>query len=289
MIFPLRFSMIAFIKRLHQRLRRTRHAREARPRLEALRPDIERVCGGSVSFAPTDGGGHDYVFYVKSEGRRTAVLRLANHQYISAATPASYRINGPYCRLPPLARIAREHRICQKGGELGITPRPLWLSGDGEASMNAFVEGQRMLALAKTGAVGFWDALDRTAARAAQFHAVIGEAHMDLSLMNVIADAREDRLVLIDFELSPNPALTPDEAFLFDFLNLVEMAYKFMPLLDRQAADLRLDPFLSRYADPYRTADLSKMGSKLPRIFGDPVYREILARHFSSIPSPPRT
>jgi hypothetical protein len=31
-------------------------------------------------------------------------------------------------------------------------------------------------------------------------------------------------LTLIDFELSPNPALSAEEARLFDYLNLVEMA-----------------------------------------------------------------
>lgn len=279
--------MIAFIKQLHRQLKRARHAREARPRLEALRPDIERACGGAVTFAPTDGGGHDYVFYVNRNGRRIAVLRLANPQYISADTPDSYRISGPYRRLPPRERIAREHRICQKGGELGITPRPLWSSGDGDASMNSFVEGRRLLALALDGEIGFWDAIERTADRAAQFHAAIGEPHMDLSLMNAIADAEQDRLVLVDFELAPNPALTREEAFLFDFLNLIEMAYKFMPPADRQAAALRLSPFLSRFAAPYRSADISKLAPKLPRMLGDPAYLEILARHIPSTPSHP--
>ena len=86
--------MIRFVKRLHRSFKRLRHAREARPRLETLRPTLEKVCGGPVRFAPTDGGGHDYVFYVGQDGRRIAVLRIANDRYVPCSWEEAFAAIG---------------------------------------------------------------------------------------------------------------------------------------------------------------------------------------------------
>lgn len=271
--------MIRFVKRLHRSFKRLRHAREARPRLEALRPTLEKVCGGRVRFAPTDGGGHDYVFYVSRDGRRVAVLRIANDRYVPESLPLEARLNGPRLRLTARERIAREHRICAAGAPAGLTPAPLWLSAAGDAALNSYVAGDRLLSCVSQGRLGLWDAIALAAKRALEFHAAVGEAHMDLSLMNVLADSSLGHLALIDFELAPNPALTPAGARLFDFLNLVEMAYKFMSPADRQAAPQHLSHLLAKTvpADA-RQAPVGPLSAKLPRILQDPAFREVLAR-----------
>ena len=271
--------MIRFVKRLHRSFKRLRHAREARPRMEALRPTLEKVCGGPVRFTPTDGGGHDYVFYVCQDGRRAAVLRIANDRYVPEGLPLEARLNGPRLRLTARERIAREHRVCALGAPAGLTPAPLWLSAAGDAALNSYIAGDRLLSCVSQGRLGLWDAIALAAKRALEFHATVGEAHMDLSLMNVLADSALARLTLIDFELAPSPALTPEGARLFDFLNLVEMAYKFMSSADRQAAPQQLSRLLSQTvpADA-RQAPVGPLSAKLPRILDDPTFREVLVR-----------
>mgnify|MGYP000846055610 FL=1 len=137
--------MIRLVKRLHRSFKRLRHARAARPQLEAFRPEIERVCGGAVSFRPTEGGGHDSVLYVCRSGRRDAVLRIANGRYVPDGTPVEARLNGPRLRLTSRERIGREHRICTAGAPLGLTPAPLWVSDAQDAAMNSYVAGDRLI------------------------------------------------------------------------------------------------------------------------------------------------
>lgn len=274
--------MLRFIKSLHRSFKRMRHARAAQPHVEAIRPDIERVCGGAVRFSPADGGGHDFVFYVSQNSRRVAVLRLANRQYVPDTTPLEARLNGPRLRLTARERIAREHRICAAGAPLGLTPAPLWLSAAEDAAMNSYVEGDRLLACVSSGRISLWEAVTRAAERAVEFHAAVGEAHMDLSLMNALADRSLKSLTLIDFELAPNPALSPEEARLFDFLNLVEMAYKFMSPEDRQDGPRRLERLLADTVPPdARKAAVARLAAKLPRLLADPAFRDVLARHLN--------
>ena len=270
--------MIRLIKQLHRSFKRRRHARVARPRLEALRPDVERVLGGAVRFSPTEGGGRDFVFYVSRDGRRAAVLRIANGRYVPDDMPVAARLNGPRLRLTSRERIAREHRICAAGAPGGLTPAPLWLSEARDAAMNSYLEGERLLSCVRAGRIGLWDAIGRAAARALEFHAAVGEAHMDLSLMNILSVPADGRLVLIDFELAPNPALSPEEARLFDFLNLVEMAYKFMSPADKREAPRRLQQLFTETVPPeLRRASVAPLAAKLPRILTDPVFRGTLA------------
>ncbi len=107
---------------------------------------------------------------------------------------------------------------------------------------------------------------------------------MDLSLLNVLADPVTDRLTLIDFELAPNPALTPASARLFDFLNLVEMAYKFMSPRDRQEAPGRLARLFAETVPASLLQEpVAPLAAKLPRILSDPLFREALGRHLPSV------
>ena len=270
--------MIRLVKRLHRAFKRLRHARAARPRLEAFRPEIERVCGGSVSFKPTEGGGHDFVFYVCRGSQRAAVLRIANGRHVPEGTPLEARLNGPRLRLTARERIAREHRICAAGAPHGLTPAPLWLSEAQDAAMNSYVAGDRLLTRVQQGQAGLWDAIAQAARRGLAFHAAVGEAHMDLSLLNVLADRSTGRLTLIDFELAPNPALSPEAARLFDFLNLVEMAYTFMSAQDRQEAPRRLERLFSETVPArLRQEPVAPLSAKLPRILSDPLFRDALA------------
>ncbi len=279
--------MIRFIKRLHKKWKRARRLRDAWPRLAELRPSIETACGGPVRFLPGDGGGHDYIFYVQNAGGRIAVLRIANPAYIPEGTPTEARFNGPRLRLTPRERVLREWRICRAGAPHGLTPKPLWISPQGDAALNAYVSGSRLSDWVRQGRLPLWDAIDLTARRANAFHAAVGEAHMDLTLMNIFADASLAPLTLIDFELGPHPALSLAEARLFDFLNLVEMAYKFMSPADKAAAPERLGRLFSDIVPgEVRQAPVARLAAKLPRILADPVFRDSLA-HLLNMESAP--
>ena len=274
--------MIRFIKRLHRSLKRFRHLRAGRGRLREVRPAVEAVCGGPVRFKSGVGGGHDYVYFVEREGRRVAILRITNPDYVPEGTPPEARLNGPRFKLTPRERVAREWRICEAGWSRGLTPKPLWRSDRQDALLNSYVDGGRLFDWVQQGRISLWDAIDRTADAAKAFHAVIGEAHMDLSLFNVYADAGLAHLTLIDFELAPNPALSPAEARLFDFLNLVEMAFKDMSPADRQIAPQRLERLLSASVpDDVRSAPVTRLAPKLPRILSDPAFHAVLSRHLT--------
>ena len=274
--------MIRLIKKLHRTLKRGRHLRAGHGRLREIRPAVEAACGGPVRFTNGVGGGHDYVYFVEREGRRVAILRIANPAYVPEGTPPEARVNGPRFKLTPRERVAREWRVCEAGWPSGLTPRPLWRSDREDALLNSYIDGGRLFDWVQRGRISLWDAIDRTAEAAKAFHAVIGEAHMDLSLFNVYADAGLARLTLIDFELAPNPALSPAEARLFDFLNLVEMAFKDMSPADRKLAPQRLDRLLGVIVpDDVKRAPLTSLAPKLPRILSDPAFRAVLSRHLT--------
>jgi len=269
--------MISLIRKFYRHYKRMLHMRHAHSRLRDLGPTIGTLCGGQVSFIPTEGGGHDYIFYVVRGKRRVAVMRLANNRFVPQDSPLEARLNGPRMRLTPRERVVREHRICTLGGPSGLTPKPLWISHNHDVQLNSYVEGERLLTHVLKNRIPMWDAIDRAAKRAVLFHAVAGEAHMDLSLMNVLADASLEHLTLIDFELAPSPNLSPAEARLGDFLNLVDMAYKFMTPADKQAAAQRFDRLLAHTLPiDLRQISFSRLESKLSRITSDPVFRGIL-------------
>ena len=261
-------------------MKRARRLRDVRPRLDELRPDIERACGGPVRFLPGDGGGHDYIFYVETGGRRAAVLRIANPNYVPEGTPLEARLNGPRLKLTPRERVQREWRIHGAGAPHGLTPQPLWISPRGDAAMNAYVSGSRLIDWVGKGRLTLWAAIELAARRANAFHAAVGDAHMDLTLMNVFADASLEKLTLIDFELAPDPSLSLAETRLFDFLNLVEMAYKFMTPSDKASAPEHLANLLTRIVPAeVRLAPVARLAAKLPRMLADPPFRAALARN----------
>ncbi len=258
-------------------MKRTRLLCDARPRLDELRPDIERVCGGPVRFLPGDGGGHDTIFYVETGGRRAAVLRVANPNYVPEGTPLEARLNGPRLKLTPRERVQREWRIHGAGAPHGLTPKPLWISPRCDAAMNAYVSGSRLLDWVGKGRLTLWDAIALAARRANTFHAAVGEAHMDLTLMNVFADASLEKLTLIDFELAADPALSLAETRLFDFLNLVEMACKFMSPSDKASAPEQIEKLLSLIVPAdVRLAPVARLAAKLPRMLATPPFRAAL-------------
>jgi hypothetical protein len=272
--------MIRFIKTIHRAIKRRRHFQRGAARLAEVRPDVEKVCGGPVRFLQGKGGGHDFIYFVERDGRRTGVLRVANLAHVPEGTPQGKRLNGPRLKLTPCERVAREWRLCAAGWPHALTPQPLWRSAAGDAMLNSFLDGCRLFDCVREGRIALWDAIDRAAGRARVFHSVIGEAHMDLSLFNVYADDAIEALTLIDFELAPNPALSAVEARLFDILNLVEMAYKDMSAGDRRAAPGRLDRLFAEVAaDDVKGAPVAKLAVKLPRILSDPAFREALSRH----------
>jgi len=278
--------VIGLIKSLHRTFKRGRHLRAGRVRLSPYRLAIESACGGPVRFAGGSGGGHDYIFCVTRGPCPVAMLRIANPDYVPDGTPLADRLNGPRIRLTPRERIARERRLCAAGCAQGLAPQPLWLAENGEAFLNAYVDGLRLFDWVQRGALPLWDAIELAARHANRFHAVVGEAHMDLSLFNVIADASLARLTFIDFELAPSPALTLAESRLFDFLNLVEMAYKFMSRADRAAAPQRLGRLLSEIVPAdVRAAPAARLTAKLPRLAGDPALGGLLSLPLISSPS----
>ncbi|HRR35117.1 MAG TPA: hypothetical protein P5026_13525 [Kiritimatiellia bacterium] len=274
--------MIRLIKNLHRALKRRRHYRGGEARLAQVLPELAAVCGGPVSVQRGRGGGHDYVYFVEREGRPVGVLRIANPAYIPDGTPREARRNGPRLRLTPRERVAREWRLCEAGWRHALTPRPLWRTEEGDAMLNSYLAGSRLFDCVRAGRLSFWDAIERTAERAGLFHKLVGEPHMDLSLLNVYADARLDVLTLIDFELSPAPVLSAEEARLFDYLNLIEMAYKEMPAIERCAAPERLERlFASCVPRGLHGLPVARLAPKLPRLLADATFRAALARHLT--------
>ena len=272
--------MLHFIKKLHRTLKRFQHYHSGAGRLRELHPSIASACKGPVHFTRGKGGGHDYVYFVEQQGQRVAVLRITNPAYVPEGTPHEARLNGPRLKLTPRERVAREWHMCEAGWAQGLTPKPLWCSAQQDALLNSHIEGCRLFDAVQQGRLSLWNAIGRAAERANVFHATVGAPHMDLSLFNVYVDPGLEHLTFIDFELAPNPALSSAEARLFDFLNLVEMAYKEMSPADRQAAPQHLDRlFTVTVPDEVKKAPITRLAPKLPRIVSDPTFRAVLSRH----------
>jgi len=274
--------VIRLIKSVHRAVKRRRHFRSGAARLAQVLPSLAAVCGGPVSVRRGQGGGHDFVYFVEHDGLPAGVLRIANPAYVPEGTPTEARLNGPRLKLTPRERVAREWRLCEAGWRHALTPRPLWRSETGDALLNSYLAGSRLFDCVQAGRISFWDAIERAAERATLFHTRVGEAHMDLSLFNVYADEGMGVLTLIDFELSPNPALSAEEARLFDYLNLVEMVYKEMPAAERRAAPERLERlFAARVPRELHGLPVARLAPKLPRLLADATFRAALARHLT--------
>ena len=272
--------MIRLIKKLHRTIKRSRHFKTGEARLAEVRPAVEAAVGGPARFRQGKGGGHDFVYFVEANGTCAGVLRVTNPAYIPEGTPLAARLNGPRLRLTPTERVAREWRFCEVGWPHALTPKPLWRSETGDAMFNSHLDGSQLIDFVQQGRLSLWDAIDRVAERANTFHSVIGEAHMDVSLKNTHADKDLNVLTFVDFEIAPNPALSIAETRLFDFLNLVEMAYKGMTPADRRAAPARLERLLaSTIPGDLKGLPVTRLAPKLTRILRDPAFRAVLARH----------
>ncbi len=279
--------LVCSVKRLHRLLKRARHAAQARFALLALRPELERFCGGPVQFSLTEGGGKDFVFYVSRGRTRVAVLRMANPDSVPDGTPIEHRLSTPRLRLTGHERIAREYRICASGAPFGITAAPLWLAPDGTAFMCAYVPGERLLKHVARGRLSMWDAIDLAAAHTVAFQDATGEAHMDLSLLNVLGDDTLEHLTFIDFETGPDPSLSSEEIRLFDFLKLVETSIKFMNPADRAAAPARFARMLQTLHPELRSAPTERIAPKLKRLIDVPSLCAVLSGRGGLYPANP--
>ncbi len=260
------------MRALRRWFRRWRAYRQALPYLETCRPQVQRALGGPVTWRRTGGRGRDVVCLALRAGRPAGVLRVTSPD-APGSTPLSAGM--PFVSLPPEEKLAREWHAYATGHPLGLTPRPLWR--DSRAMLCAYADAAPLAqAVSASGASTLALATDALP-HIARLHAA-GLAHMDMSLANILRERTGETCLFVDFEYGPAPGLTFSQQCLYDYLRLLESAWKSLRPDERASAHaLWGDEFLSTAPADVLSADLTPLRPALGRLLAAPELHDLFA------------
>lgn len=262
------------MRRLKRWLRRWRAYRAVYPQLEAdYRPRLERTFGGPVTWRHSGGRGRDVVCLVERDGRPVGVLRVTDPAEPPSA-PASAGL--PFVSLAASEKIGREWLAYGRGAPLGLTPQPLWR--DGRAMLCAYVDARPLQREAELGRRSPLALAADAVPHIARLHAA-GITHMDMSLANILGDPARQRCVFVDFEYGPAAGLSFEQQALYDYLRLLESAWKFLTPEERKDASATWGAAVLRSAPrEVRAAELSPLRPALGRILAAPELKAFFAQ-----------
>lgn len=203
-----------------------------RHRRRELTQQLATALGHPITLLPAGSGGNDSIYYLRTEGVTTGVVRLLNPfkvgrgRFFRALKRKRGPVN-PWQRVDAVARMEREWQLCCQLADLGLASQPLWRSRD--VTVFAYHPGPRLARLISSGDNDqIWRWLDLAVAGLASIHAR-GVAHMDAKVENVLADRREQTVCFIDWDCVPDPALGLAQQQAFDYLKLLSSALALVP------------------------------------------------------------
>lgn len=160
-------------------------------------------------------GGYDRMYDVWVEGRRIAIMRVKN----SGEDQADHGAMGSLrCALDADRRLEHEWSCYAILSGRDLAPKPIWRSED--AIVSAYYPYQRVSEILKKDRRELWDLLPRIFDLLRGMHG-LGIVHMDLNVGNMLFDPHAKRVMAIDFEYAPLPALSFEQACSCDCLRVV--------------------------------------------------------------------
>ncbi len=201
-------------------LKRFLKERRLRRAFEPLRIRLQEELGyflqQNCQLVPAQGkGGYDRLFYVETNGQRTAMMRVRNLQ----ADAQSHSPSGGIRRtLTADERLDYEWAAYSALSGKKLSPQPVWRSDD--AIVCSYYPFKRVAEVLKKDRQLVWNVLPPTFALVREMHTA-RVVHMDLNLGNMLVELDTYRLVVIDFEYAPAERLTFEQACLCDYLRLI--------------------------------------------------------------------
>jgi predicted Ser/Thr protein kinase len=225
----------------------------------------ERLFGGSVGWQRAGGAGRSVVCRVMREGRPAACFRLATSNDAPSAASAA---PSPFVRLSPEETVTREWEAYSCAAPHGLAPRPIWR--DHRAIFSEYIDARPLADEAERGTRPRLALAAEAAPAISRLHAA-GVAHMDMSLSNILRDPASGGLFFVDFEYGPARGLTFEQQCLYDYLRLLESAWKFLTPEERREAGTLWDEALKNNAPAaVRAAGLAPLRPALGRMVSAP-------------------
>lgn len=188
-----------------------------RPRISEVASEMSQSLGHKVELVPARSkGGFDKIFHAKQGGRAFAVVRMNDPNKHAEEQPNQ---QGPRVALSAEARLNREWEAYTTLSPIGLSPKPLWRNPYAIAcTLSPFKRVSRVLVRQRNLCPPISQSVFKTVAK---MHAT-GVYHLDLNLGNLLIDAQQQEVMVIDFEYDALPWLATEQAMAFDYLKLIE-------------------------------------------------------------------
>ena len=233
-----------------------------RDRAESIATELKGVFAADIRLVTVGSAGRDSIYRIEGEGRRLAVMRLANPYKRRSPLPP----NSPFVWLDDDARFEREWHAYTVGAASGLTPRPVWRTED--ALVCEYLPWRPLHDRFRENPARFWEYLCLATRGISRLHG-LGLVHMDASLANILSDDELQGVACIDFEYAPAPFLSLPQQRAYDYLRLLESCIKFCDPELRRGCRPWID-LLAELVDPETAAaDIAPLLPALGRTAAD--------------------
>ncbi len=196
-------------------LRRREFTRESKRRLE-IEAEFSAFRGTPVELVPARSkGGYDQIYHAMEDGRRIAVVRV-NSPHKRQDDPIGP--DDPGVPLGPQQRLDREWDAYSKLFPLGLSPEPLWRTGDAIAC--SWIRWRRASLLLVKRKRLTWSIIGRALSAISRMHGA-GVIHLDFNTGNFLMQKTGPGIAIIDFEFGPVSWVDENQQRAFDYLRLV--------------------------------------------------------------------
>ena len=209
--------------------------------------------------------GVDSIYNVSGGMKKIGVLRLDNPYKIRPSLPPDL----PFTLGNTGARLEREWTAYEQGARTGLTPKPLWRTHD--ALLRAWSPFHPLSVMLDKMPERAWKILTHCINHIDSMHQS-GMTHMRLMTNNILADDGLNQMIFTDFSCAPTAHVPPPAQRLFDYLHLVDSAWKKIPAKNRADGKIWFEAFSARLDGDMRAVNLSVLAPGLKTIMAAPEF-----------------
>ena len=251
------------MKKFKRAIKRRYFLHKMTPRIKEIRGIIQYKLSLEhlPIFKKSGGQGRDlvYLVYQKNQEKPFGVIRMINHFKKYHQDTAKNFFNQP-----DDMRIQYEYDIYTSGAAQALTVEPL-LKGD-DFLLCGYSDYTPLFDDFIKEPESFWRYVDFMMPHIGRLHAQ-DIAHCDMSFSNVLVQG--DKAIFIDFEYSYGDVITWPEAMLYDYLNLLDNSWKFVPQEIREnEAEIEkwFEKIQTVLGNELKAVNVEKLKPSLPRL-----------------------
>lgn len=233
--------------------------------LKQAREKLKEHFGKDITVHFVSFGGEDINYMLKRNKQCFGIFR----QCLLIQEKQSLQDLGPIQRKDTSKRIAKEQLAYAKGGEKSVTPRLLYAFDGG--TVCEYLEGERLWDVVKKNPQQVWTILEQVIHVYHQLH-LLGIAHLDATLKNVILDMQDQKIKIFDFEYYARSDISFELQQAYDFVRLIEHTLRIIPDEYQMEFESFIIQLKTMIFDDIKNVDFSLVQHYLKGIKEFPIY-----------------